>query len=236
MRFGCGGCFGLLLLLLVAAVAGMSWTITRCLGQPDLPVTGASAVESRRAQQKLAEMFQRSRSSGAPAPDPIVFSEGEINALLARNVEEVRGARLRGVAVRLVGNDQVDIYHSLSLTRALDAVGLVEISRSLPSGWSEQLVWWHIETRLRNTARPDGRRGVVLDVSGLALGRQRLPAMLARMLVDPKLLGTLSFELPSGVESITVEPGKVLVRRPAATGWRGDGSSGLRSLVTLSLV
>jgi hypothetical protein len=236
MRFGCGGCLGLLLLLLGVAVVGVSWTIARCLRQPDLPVTTATAVESRRAQQKLAEMFQRPRSPGTSASDLIVFSEGELNALLARNVEEVRGARLGGIVVRLVGNDQIDVYQSLSLTRALDSVGLAAISHYLPDGWRAHPVWWHIATRLRNTTRPDGRRGVALDVAGLALGRQPLPAMLSRILLDPKLLGTLSFELPAGVDGITIEPGKALVRRPAPAGWRQDGPPGLRASLTLSLV
>jgi hypothetical protein len=198
-------------------------------------VTTATAVESRRAQQKLAEMFQRPRSPGTLAADPIVFSEGEINALLARNVEEVRGARLGGIVVRLVGNDRIDVYHSLSLTRALDSVGLGMISQYLPRGWSQHPVWWHIGTRLRNATRSDGRRGVALDVASLTLGRQPLPAMLARILLDPKLLGTLSFELPAGVDSITIEPGKALVRRSAAAGQRQDSPSELRFL-TLALV
>jgi hypothetical protein len=220
MRFGCGGCLSMLVLLMAAVSVGMAWTIARCLGQPDVPIPAATAVESRRAQQKLAEMFQRPRSPGSRPSDPIVFSEGEINALLARNVEEIRGARLRGSVVRLIGSDHVDIYRSLPMTRVLDTVGLGEVSRYLPSEWRERAVWWRISTRVRNTSRPDGRRWVSLDVEALALGNQPLPPLLARVLLDPKLLETLSFELPGGVESIAVEPGRALVRRSASAAWR----------------
>ena len=220
MRFGCGGCLSMLVILAAAVSVGMTWMIARGLGQPDVPIPAASAAESRRAQQKLAEMFQRPRSSASPPSDPIVFSEGEINALLARNVEEIRGARLRGSVVRLIGSDRVDIYRSFPMTRVLDAVGLGEISRYLPSAWRERAVWWRISTKVRNTSRPDGRRWVTLDVEALTLGNQPLPSLLARVLLDPKLLDTLRFELPGGVESIAVEPGRALVRRAASTGWR----------------
>jgi hypothetical protein len=208
-----------MLVLLLAAV-GASWTITRCLGQPDLPAPAPTAVESRRAQHKLVEIFQRPRSPGGFAAEPVVFSEVEINALLARNIDDYRGAQLRGSVVRLVGNDRVDVYRSLPLPRALDAVGLGALARYFPGAWREHRVWWRISTRVRNADRPDRRRAVVLDVEGLAVGNQPVPLLLTRVVLDQKLLDTLTFDLPAGVDAIAVEPGKVVVRRVAPIGLR----------------
>jgi hypothetical protein len=44
------------------------------------------------------------------------------------------------------------------------------------------------------------------------VGRQRLPVALLRVLLDPAALQVLYWRMPSGIDAITVEPGRVVVR------------------------
>ena len=56
------------------------------------------------------------------------------------------------------------------------------------------------------------RRYLRLDVREFAVGRQGLPAVLLRILLDPRTLGVLRWPLPDSIEAITIEPGRVVIR------------------------
>jgi hypothetical protein len=217
MRLGCSGCLVVpVLLLLTAAVGGATWTAARLFRPPEIPVWVPTAAESRRAQQKLFEIVRRPPRSGESGTDVVTFSEKEVNALISRHLVEVGGVAVKNSFVRLVGTHRVDIYGSLPLGDVLDAVGPATISRQLPASWVTRPVWWHLTTRLRATGGSDGRRRLYLDAESLTLGDQPVPVALTRLLLPPRVLELLRLDLPAGVDSVTVEPGKVVVRGRAA--------------------
>src|SRR5438093_1203073 len=82
-------------------------------------------------------------------------------------------------------------------------------------GWIGVQALREPEFQLPATAPGDGvreQRYLRLDVRGFAIGRQGLPAVLLRILLDPRTLGVLRWPLPDSIEAITVEPGRVVIR------------------------
>jgi hypothetical protein len=52
----------------------------------------------------------------------------------------------------------------------------------------------------------------MLDVDALVVGRQRVPALALRLLMDPGGVGLLRWPLPAHIESVTIEPGRAIIR------------------------
>src|SRR5437899_2412778 len=84
----------------------------------------------------------------------------------------------------------------------------------LPAVLLERPVWLMIRAHARvepGVTRRE-RRYLRLDVREFAVGRQGLPAVLLRILLDPRTLGVLRWPLPDSIEAITIEPGRVVIR------------------------
>src|SRR3989441_7975086 len=84
----------------------------------------------------------------------------------------------------------------------------------LPAVLLERPVWLRIRAhaRVEPSVTRRERRYLRLDVREFAIGRQGLPAVLLRILLDPRTLGVLRWPLPDSIEAITVEPGRVVIR------------------------
>jgi len=208
MKLGCSGCLVSIVTLAVVALAigGLIGAGARMLARPEaasLPST--TAADGSRAQQKLFEIARRGRLA-----QPVTLSEAEVNALLARHLVEARGVRLGTLSVRLLGEDRLEITGQLPLRQLLDEGGLSAPGGALPAAWRERPVW--IDVGVRAGVSDGSRRQLRLDVETFAVGRQRLPARALRLLLDPAAVGLLQWPLPEQVESVTIEPGRVVIR------------------------
>ena len=85
---------------------------------------------------------------------------------------------------------------------------------ALPASWLQRRIWLDASGRARVEpgATRRERRYLRLDVTEFAVGRQRLPAMLLRFLLNPAALRVLRWPLPEGIEAVTVEAGRVVIR------------------------
>ncbi|HTO10321.1 MAG TPA: hypothetical protein VMQ51_02030 [Candidatus Binatia bacterium] len=205
---GCSGCLVALVSvgLVALAIGGVVGAGLRMLATPaaaTLPAT--TAADGARAQQKVFDLARSRRLA-----QPITLSEAEVNALLSRHLVEARGVRLNALAVRLVGDDRVELTGQAPLRQLLDDAGLSPAAGVLPARWRERPVWIHVGARVRVTPGP--RRQLSLDVEDFAVGRQRLPARALRLLLDPAAVGLLRWPLPEHVRSVSIEPGRVVIR------------------------
>ena len=205
---GCSGCLVAVVSLGIVALAvgGAVGAGMRMLAKPAaaaLPPT--TAADGSRAQQKLFDVARARRLA-----QPVTVSEGEVNALLARHLVEARGVRLTTLGVRLVGGDRVEITGQAPLRQLLDEAGLGGAAGLLPGRWLEHPMWVHVGARTR--VSPGPRRQLSLDVENFAVGRQRLPARMLRLLLDPAAVGLLRWPLPEHVHDVTIEPGRVVIR------------------------
>ena len=124
-----------------------------------------------------------------------------LQAALRRHGLPVRGLRAESV-------DDVDAARTVAL-RLLD-VKRVPVADLLPAGWGQRPVWLHVGARAG--VDEGSRRQLRLDVEDFAVGRQRLPARMLRLLLDPAAVGLLRWPLPAHVDSVTIEPGRVVIR------------------------
>jgi hypothetical protein len=208
MRLGCAGCLVSVTALAMAALAvgGAVGAAVRALARPDGPLPAATTeADGTRAQQKLFELARRPRR--APT---VALSEAEVNALLARHLIEARGVRLGGPAARLLGRDRVELLAQLPLRQLLEDAGIPVLGDVLPAWWRTRQVWVRVGAHVR--VDEGTRRQLRLDVEGFAIGRQRLPAAALRLMLDPAAVGLLRWPLPRDVESVTIEPGRVIIR------------------------
>ena len=206
---GCSGCLVTLvsLGLFAFAIGGLVGAGARMLARPPesaLPTTTAAADGSR-AQQKLFDVARAKHLSR-----PVVLTEAELNALLARHLVEARGVRLNILTVRLLGADRIELSGQAPLRQFADEAGLPVIAAVVPTLWLQRPVWVHVGANVRIDPGPP--RQLRLEVADFAVGRQRLPARLLRLLLDPAALGLLRWPVPEHVHAVDIEPGRVVIR------------------------
>jgi hypothetical protein len=207
MRLGCGGCFGSIVVIVLGLLllGGMFSVGVRLLEAPDLSTVTPAPADGARAQQKLFDLTRVTRKR-----DTITLSEGEVNALLSRHLVQARGVRLVHPSARLMGGDRLALSAQSSVRRLLEEVSLGAVADGLPERWQDRALWVSVEARVhvdRGT-----RRELRTAVDAFSIGRQPLPAMLFRLLVDPTAVGLLRLPLPDHVEEVAIEPGRVVIR------------------------
>ena len=218
MRLGCGGCLGAALvgMIGVAAVGGAAWGVFRVLQTPDTPTAVGTPADGLAAQQKLYEIVRRGarRPGRAGSAEAVTLTEREVNAFLARHLAEAAELPLTDIGVRLVGGGVLEIVGRLPLRHLLGESPVSALADVLPERWLGHRAWIHLRARAR--VEPGGSRGqrryLRLDVERFQVGRQRLPALTLRHLLSPSALRVLRWPLPDGVEAITLEAGRAVIR------------------------
>ena len=87
MRVGCLGC--LTLVLTLGGIAELGWIGVQALREPEfeLPTTGpADGIRAQRKVYQIAQVARRGPGRSAPGGEPIVLTQGELNAFLSRHL------------------------------------------------------------------------------------------------------------------------------------------------------
>jgi hypothetical protein len=208
MKLGCAGCVSLVvgLAIVVLVLSLMLGISARMLAQPVTPPILTTPADGSRAQQKLFDLTRRRRG---PA-ETVVITEAEVNALLSRHLVKARGVQLGAPSARLLGGDRIELTGYRPLGRILEEVSLSALGSLLPASWQERPVWLRIGAHIRIEERPP--RHLQLNVDALVVGRQRVPALALRLILDPGGVGLLRWPLSSHIESVTIEPGRAVIR------------------------
>jgi hypothetical protein len=224
MRLGCG-CL-VLALSILSIVGGAGWLVVRTL-RPVEPVALASAEDGRRAQAKILEIVRRGSSSRqGRSRDPVVLSEGELNAFLERHLVAAADVPVSRLSVRLPERDRVELTGLVPIEYLLADGSLGRARAILPAAWLARPVAVRLAGRARVESGSRDRRYLRFEVDEFALGHQRLPVAAARLVLDPAALGLLRWRLPEGVEDVTIEPGRAVVRTVSSR--RRSGAGGRR--------
>lgn len=206
MRTGCGGCLAVLLVL-TATGGGLllgARTVANLAREPAL--SGQSAQSSRKIDGLAAR-----------DPGPLVLTEAEVGALLARHLPRHAAFPLADPVVELRDDGSVALAGQVPARSLLTERPLSRVARILPEQWLGRPVWVSLEGRIRVERGPgEDRRYLRLEVDRFGVGRQRLPAPLLRLLLNPTTVGLLRWPLPPGIESVTVERGRATVRRASS--------------------
>jgi hypothetical protein len=206
VRLGCSGC--LTFLLCLALLGGSAWMATAILAIPEVPAQPAMSADGLRAQQKLYELL--ARSGRARREGAVALTEQEVSAFLDRHLGGASDLPLRRLVVRLPGEGTVELLGTMPLRALVRETPLAGPVAALPSVWSERPVWLRLRGRLR-TEESAVRRYLRLDVERLTVGRQRLPVLTLRLLLDPTTLGLLRWPLPGAIRAITAERSRIVI-------------------------
>jgi hypothetical protein len=208
MKLGCTGCVSVVvgLALVVFVTSSLLGIGARMLAQPGTTPVLSTPADGSRAQQKLFDLTRRRRSPG----ETVVITEAEVNALLSRHLVEARGVQLGAPSARLLGGDRIEFTGYRPLSRILEEVSLSTLGSLLPAGWREHRVWFRIGAHVR--VEEQHPRHLQVNVDALVVGRQRVPALALRFLLDPGGVGLLRWPLSSHIESVTIEPGRAVIR------------------------
>lgn len=206
MRLGCGCLIGVI--LIVVLVGGAGWFCYQTLQDPRLPAITTTAADSQRAQEKIYSIVSRS----GPRGRPVELSEPEVNAFLARNLVDVADLPLTELRVDLSQPERARIAGRTTLGALLTEPPLSAIRDVIPSSWQGRTVWLQLAATPR-VEKSDGRRRYLrLVVEEFAVGRQRLPALLVRLLLEPGTVRLLRWPLPDTIEDVRIDRGRVVVR------------------------
>lgn len=210
VRLGCGGCLTTLVVcgVITGVVAGIGWTVTGILAEPDLPAVAAG--DETRALQKFAQIVGGPRGRPRQATQVIRFTEGELNALLSRRLAELAELPVGRAQLRLSGSGKAEVATRVPIAAILGERPLSRLASLLPSGWLETPIWMRFRVDASIESRDEGRRRYLrLDIDRFWLGRRRLPSVLPRLMLSPATLKLLHVRLPESVREVTIETGRL---------------------------
>jgi hypothetical protein len=207
MRLGCSGC--LTVLLLLALCAGGAWAIRLALATPDTGAVTATRADGLSAQQKLYDILSRSGRTRQRGRQ-VVLTERELTAFLSRHLPSASGVPLATVTIRLPVSKVAVVAGQLPLRMLAGETPLADLVAWLPPPWRERPFW--LTVHVRPTIEPAGTgKYLRLVPERVEVGRLRVPAIVLRLLLDPRAVSLLAWRVPDHVQDVIVEPGRVLV-------------------------
>ena len=208
MRLGCTGCLLVLAILVGVLIAGIVggvllssaiFTIPEGTASPDY-----TAEDGRAGQQKLAEILLRDRGFGR-GKGPVIITQRELNGFLALHLQESGRIPMQPLIVRLTPGI-LEIQGQTTFGRLFTGFPFSLLTDSLPRSYIERLVWVTVRGRIKQ----DRSRGS-LEVLDLSLGTQSISPRLLSWMLGRKGERLLHWQMPSSVERIAIEEGRVLV-------------------------
>jgi hypothetical protein len=197
---------------LIALAGALAWGVVQIARTPEITVAAGSPADGLRAQQKLFDVMRR---AGSGRPHTATLSDREINAFLSRHLGDAAGLPLRNLAVRLPADGHAEVTGQLPVRQLLGVAPLSGLTAVLPDAWLDHPVWITVLARVTLEGGARDRRYLRLDVERFWLGRQRLPELMMRVLLDPAALRILRWPVPDAIEGIRIEPGRLVIQSAA---------------------
>ena len=210
MRFGCLGCFVLILILAVVLVGGATalFFAGSIFDIPTVPQAPYTASDGYRAQEKLFELILRD-SGRSSRREPLLITERELNAFLARHLEEREGMPFSPLVVKLTP-DTMEAQGQTKLKNLFKGFPFYLLVDYLPASTMDRPVW----VTVRGTIRLDREKGRAsrengqLEVNGFSLGSQDMGPWLLSLLLGRE---RLRWQVPAVVSKIKIEDGVMLI-------------------------
>ena len=210
MRVGCSGCLSTIVILaLLGTVAAGVWGTSRALEEPGVATVTSTPGDAARAQQKLFRLMN------GTTRDPVVLSEAEVNAFVARNVDP-RDLPFDEPSVFLRSDGVVELVGRVPLRRLLAESPLPLVADVLPAAWLAKRVWLRLVAHARFEREPSAQ--LRLDVRRVTLGRQPLPPVALRLFFEPTSLRFARVSLPTNVADVRIESGRAVIRATSSRG------------------
>ncbi|MBI4611040.1 MAG: hypothetical protein HY726_18770 [Candidatus Rokubacteria bacterium] len=216
MRIGCLGCLLLAVILvgLGIMVGGALVFSSSIFYLPEAPPSPEwTSADGLRAQQKILEVVRRDTLKSSRT-DRIVFTEQEINAFLARHLEENARMPFSPLVVKL-NPGLVVIQGSTPFKTLLRGVPFNYLADALPASRTERPVWIVIQGRVRlehGRVRKE-REFLRLEPTGFRIGTLEAGTWFLSWMLGPRLM---RWPVPKVIEEVVVEEGRVTVTTQAS--------------------
>jgi hypothetical protein len=206
MRLGCG-CL-LVCVLAVVLVGGLGWGIYQASLEPAFGRPEIDPADAQRAQEKIYAVVSQSRSRGRV----VELTESEVNAFLARNVVEIADLPLSDLRASLSERNRVRLAGRTSLGGLMTEPPLTAVRDVMPASWLTGRIWLQLVATPKIERTSGRRRYLRLEIEEFAIGRQRLPTIFVRLMLDPTTARLLRWPIPETIEEITIGEGRAVVR------------------------
>jgi hypothetical protein len=214
MKFGCAGCLILVVVLtfLAALVGGFFVLSGNIFEEPRLEVLDWSPADASGTRSKLHEIVQRDTGQSG-RQDPIILSERETNAWLARHLAETAGLRFEPFTVRLT-QGQFVIQGRTVLRSLLQGPPFAQLVPYLPASQLNRPMWitvrGHVSVQPGEPGGKPGRARVIL--TEFNLGKQPVGHWPFSVVMGPAGLGLFSWPVPGTLRDIDIEDRRVVIQ------------------------
>ncbi len=214
MKLGCTGCLLLVvfLVVLVGSMACFLWVVTNIHAPPDTLLPQPTRANLSAAQGKLIEIGLRD-SGRSNRREPIVLTEPEATALLARYLEEAGGLRLAPLHVRLT-KGELTVQGRTPFRKVLQGPPFTGLLPYIPDSTLDRPIWVTVRGRLELEAASNAARGRYgrLTLTEVELGRQPVSGWLMNLMMGPPGTTLLRWPVPATLESVELQDGKAILR------------------------
>jgi hypothetical protein len=214
MKLGCAGCLILLVVLIfmAALVGGFFFLSGNIFAEPHFEALDWSRSDASAARSTLREIILRDAGQSG-RQDPVLLSEREINALVARHLAETAGLRFDPFAIRLV-QGQFLLQGRTLLRSLLQGPPFAQLAAYLPASQLDRPIWitvrGYIAVQPGEPGGKPGRARVVL--TEFNLGRQPVGSWPFSAVMGSAGLGLLKWPVPGAVRDVDIEDRRVVIR------------------------
>ncbi len=206
---GCTGClfYVVAILVILGLALGAVLLASNVFATPETRPVPFTRNDGYAAQQRLYEIVLR-QAGRSTRRDPLVITEPEANAFLARHLEQA-GMPLSPFMVRF-SPGQLTVQGQTALRNLFKGQPLSLLTPHVSDKWFDQRVWVTVRGKIRVEGTGKDRYGSV-EVNEFALGRQPLGSLLLSAFLGPGGGGLLKWPVPSVVDEIRLDAQRVVV-------------------------
>jgi len=211
---GCAGCLILIVVLafIAALVGGFFFLSGNIFEEPHFEALDWRGSDASAARSTLREIILRDAGQSR-RQDPVLLSEREINALVARHLAETAGLRFDPFAIRLV-QGQFLLQGRTVLRSLLQGPPFAQLAAYLPPSQLDRSIWitarGYIAVQPGEPGGKPGRAHVVL--TEFNLGRQPVGNWPFSAVMGSAGLGLLKWPVPGAVRDVDIEDRRVVIR------------------------
>jgi len=214
MKLGCAGCLILLVVLtfLAALVGGFIFLSGNIFEEPHLEAVDWRRSDASGARSALQEIILRDAGQSG-RQDPVLLSEREINALVARHLAETAGLRFDPFAIRLV-QGRFLLQGRTVLRSLLQGPPFAQLASYLPASQLDRRIWITVRGYIAiQPGEPGGKPGQARVVlTEFNLGRQPVGSWPFSAVMGSAGSRLLNWPVPGAVRDVDIEDRRLVIR------------------------
>ena len=214
MKLGCAGCLILVVVLafITALVGGFFFLSGNIFAEPHFEALDWSRSDASAAQSTLREIILRDAGQSG-RQDPVLLSEREINALVARHLAETAGLRFDPFAIRLL-QGQFLLQGRTVFRSLLQGPPFAQLAGYLPASQLDRPIWLSVRGYIAvQPGEPGGKPGQARVVlTEFNLGRQPVGNWPFSAVMGSAGAGLLKWQVPGILRDVEIGDRRVVIR------------------------